>query len=366
MKKKIKLVHILHSDLGGTASVVMALLNLKKTLIKENLLFTGPRLNIFYKQFLKKKRIKLKFIKILKYFYIFSTFRIYNYLKKKNINVIILHNYQIFPSILYKVFNKVSLIYVDHKAKNLKTFRDKISILLMYIFADRIVCINKKNFYSLRIRKHSKKIIFIQNPVDEKIYKPKVIHKKNKKNFFKIGMASRINNLKLHDLIINAIKEITKKKINIICEFAGNGETKKYLENKIKNLKLEKKVKFIGVLNEKKIYKWLTTLDLYVQASKGEGMATIILQAMATGVPVIGSKVEGNIEILEQKPYVGKLFKNNKSDLIKKIDFFYSLNKAENQKYINNGISYIKSNHYSLKIKEKYFRAIKTLNKDIL
>ena len=44
-------------------------------------------------------------------------------------------------------------------------------------------------------------------------------------------------------------------------------------------------------MDEIKLKKWYNSLDLYVQASVGEGMSMSILEAMSMKVPVIGSNV---------------------------------------------------------------------------
>lgn len=355
MAHKDKILHILHSQLGGTASVVFSILNLNKKKYVEEILFTGPTLSKKYNTFVKKKKIIFFYLKIKKYFFLLSIFKIYKSIYKIKPNFIFLHNYQIFPSLFYKFFFRSILIYVDHKAENLKTFRDKISIFFMYLFADKVICINISNYNKLKFF-FKNRIIYIANPVEHSFFNLK--NKNKSKNKFKIGMAARINFLKLHKMIVDMFKYYDLGKLNIVCEFPGDGELKFSLKKYIKNLNLNKKIKLTGEFDENRMKQWLSSLDLYIQASKGEGMSTVVLQALASGVPVIGSNVCGNKDILQKRPYVGKLFKNNIDDLYKKIIYFYNLKKKEKNKFLQEGKYYVKKYHSSKLIKKQYLDLI--------
>ena len=354
--KSVSILHILHSELGGTASVVFPILNLKSN-YKDIILLSGPSLSNNYYNFLKKKKIFFKFIKVKKNFFIFSYHKIFSFLKASKPKIIFIHNYQIIAPIFYSFFYNTSIIYVDHKANNLKIFKDKFSIFLMKFFAKKIVTVNKTNF--LLLKKKTNKAEYIPNPVNNIFFRKKIIN--NKKILFKIGMASRINSLKLHSLIIDFFKLNSKKNLKIICEFAGEGELKKDLQDYIKKNNLTSKIKFIGELSETKMKKWFSDINLYIQATKGEGMATAVLQALASGVPTLASKVEGNKEIINEKKFIGKFFNNNVQDLSRKILYFYQLNNKSKKKFIQQGINYIKKNHTTDLIKKKYFNLIKNL-----
>ena len=56
MKIKNNITHIIHSELGGVASVVFAINNLDKNTIKERIILCGPKLNKNYYEYLKKKK----------------------------------------------------------------------------------------------------------------------------------------------------------------------------------------------------------------------------------------------------------------------------------------------------------------------
>ena len=114
------------------------------------------------------------------------------------------------------------------------------------------------------------------------------------------------------------------KDLNICFSVAGTGEDLKNFRNRIEKNKVGHKIKLEGSMNEIKLKKWYNSLDLYVQASVGEGMSMSILEAMSMKIPV-RSNVTGINSVIGKKIYLGKLFNNNVKDLSKKIKYFYYL-----------------------------------------
>ena len=302
MKKKIKCLHLVYSGLGGAGNVVLSLIEAdKKIKIKQSIIFVGKNFLNDYKKKCKKLKTKFDWIKTKNNFIIFLFIIAYNKIKKHNPDVILIHNFYLIPCVIYKIFFPgTKLVYINHKSLKLLDRKD---MLMKYFsfFLDKLVFLNKesmnyaKNFMKLPLSK----ICMIPNGINTNFFKPML----RKKNFFlfKIGMASRVNKLKCHDLIVDALNSNMLKKFNIEFSLAGDGEDLNNFKNRVKKLKLNKKVKILGYKNEYAIKKWLNNLDLYVQASIGEGVSVSLLQAMSMRVPAIGSSVSGIRELLKKK-----------------------------------------------------------------
>ena len=65
-------------------------------------------------------------------------------------------------------------------------------------------------------------------------------------------MAGRINDKKLHSLIINTIIDLNNQDHNIFCYFVGDGESKFKLQKELKKNKV-KQIFFDGYLSSTKI-----------------------------------------------------------------------------------------------------------------
>jgi glycosyltransferase involved in cell wall biosynthesis len=68
-------------------------------------------------------------------------------------------------------------------------------------------------------------------------------------------------------------------------------EYKKKLDKLIRELKLEKRVKFLGPIPNQKIPEYYAAADAYIQTSHRESYCIPILEAMASGLPVITTRV---------------------------------------------------------------------------
>ena len=79
----------------------------------------------------------------------------------------------------------------------------------------------------------------------------------------------------------------------------GEGSLKESLKFQVKSLKLERDVIFAGTINNDELPIYLKIADVFVRPSRSEGLGTAFLEAMAAGVPIIGTKVGGIPDFLK-------------------------------------------------------------------
>jgi glycosyltransferase involved in cell wall biosynthesis len=355
----MKILHIVYSGLGGGISVVFSLIEGNKNkLINNEILFSGPKIYRDVKSKALELNAKFNYIKTIKLLSFLSYYSILKKIIHHKPNVILLHNFLIIPCILYKIFSPTTkLIYINHTPINKFVYKDFI-ISKFDFFINKFICLNKEAyiFYKKELKIQSSKISCISNGININFFSTSNF---KKKNYFKIGMACRINSLyKKYNLIAESLSSKNLKNLNIQFSLAGNGEDLNNFKKKINKLKLDHKVKLEGYLEEKKLKKWYNSLDLYIQASTGEGMSTSLLQAMAMKIPVIGSNVTGIKNILGKKKYLGLLFNNNVQDLSEKVKYFYFLGKKTRIKYIKTQHDYILRNHDCKLMFKKYLNSI--------
>ena len=364
-KRKLEVSHILYSNLGGASNVVFSLIqqNNQKT-YKENLIFTGPKFLKDYKKKANSLNINFQFLKTIKYLHFLSWLNIFNSFKNMKPDIIFIHNYQLIPAIIYKLIFSKKLIYVDHWNANTQKIRKNIIGLLVKLFIEKVVVLNRDNyhFYKKKIKINKSRIFLIPNGIDTKYYSNKRIKKRN--NIFKIGMATRLEGIeKIPDLVFEALNTVLLKKYRINFYLAGDGKRKKIIKEKIKNYNLNKSCFINGYLKENDLKNWYKSLDLYVHPTLGEAMSTSILQAMSMNLPVLASDVTGVNNMIGKKKYVGMLFKNNEIDLAKKIEIFYNMNYKLKQKFSKTQKKYLIKNHSSELMFERYKQLILKLLK---
>jgi len=101
--------------------------------------------------------------------------------------------------------------------------------------------------------------------------------------------------------LIDATKILIDEGYKIKTLILGEGPAHKNLKSQISNLKIEKKVSLLGHIDQKEIPTHLATADIFVRASISEGLGISFLEAMAVGLPVIGTPVGGITDFLEHK-----------------------------------------------------------------
>jgi glycosyltransferase involved in cell wall biosynthesis len=108
---------------------------------------------------------------------------------------------------------------------------------------------------------------------------------------FVAGTVARLVPVKNHDGIVSAAAQIIRRCPDLRFVFIGDGELRVPLESRIRSLGLENRFVFLGWRND--ISECLAAFDLFVMCSHNEGMGRAFIEAQASGVPVIGSRVGG-------------------------------------------------------------------------
>jgi glycosyltransferase involved in cell wall biosynthesis len=145
------------------------------------------------------------------------------------------------------------------------------------------------------------------------IKKHEAVSRLNEFNVISVGRLDHL--VKGQDLLIEAANDLVKVKglINVKFFIAGEGSSRKFLEELILNLNLSENVFLLGNMNREWIYENLYRYDLFIQPSRLEGFGLTVAEAMAAKVPVLASDIEGPAEILENGKH-GILFENNNSE----------------------------------------------------
>jgi len=111
-----------------------------------------------------------------------------------------------------------------------------------------------------------------------------------------IGTIARLHPQKGHIYLIQAAERIVLKFPNARFVLVGNGELRQFIENEVKVKHLDKHFFFLGFRSD--VAQLLKSFDVFVLPSLYEGMPNAILEAMASGKPVVATAVDGSKEII--------------------------------------------------------------------
>lgn len=101
---------------------------------------------------------------------------------------------------------------------------------------------------------------------------------------------------KNHEVIIKALGKIKNPKVYYFI--VGDGELKVELKKLIKILNLEKNVFLLGYRTD--IRQLCNSSDIFAMPSIHEGLSVALMEAMGCGKAIVGSKIRGNVDLIEQ------------------------------------------------------------------
>lgn len=129
-----------------------------------------------------------------------------------------------------------------------------------------------------------------------------------------ILLCGRLIPLKGFDLVISALPEVLKH-VEVNLWLVGDGPERKKLEQIVADLQLQNQVVFHGF--QKNVQSYMQKSDLFILYSFFEGFGNVIIEAMATGLPVISSDCpHGPAEILGRDMEYGVLVPPGKPEVL--------------------------------------------------
>ena len=126
------------------------------------------------------------------------------------------------------------------------------------------------------------------------------------------------------DVLIEAAAELKKANPDpFIVKIAGAGPDERKLKELSRKLGTDDRIEFLGEVAPEKIPGLLAEADIFVRASRSEGLGNAFLEAMAAGLPVIGTPVGGIPDFLKDGE-TGLFAKvGDAEDLARKLIYYY-------------------------------------------
>lgn len=176
----------------------------------------------------------------------------------------------------------------------LKIFYRLFSGLTTIVTISRVI---KDQLVKLGVKE--KRIEVIYNGVDLNLFKTKEIYWDHPERFI-VGTVARLEKEKGIEFLLQAIKIVKDFIPNVRVIIVGDGSERKKLEWLGNQLILKEKIQWVGY--QENIEKWYHFFDVLVLPSvKRESFGIALVEAMASGIPVIASKIGGTAEIINDK-----------------------------------------------------------------
>lgn len=137
--------------------------------------------------------------------------------------------------------------------------------------------------------------------VDPEFYNPPKHNKsplKSNNEPFTILCVGRLVAAKGQRILIDACAEIAANGQQIRLVLIGSGPDEAALKAKVTAANLSSLVHFTGALNQQEVREWYQKADLFALASFAEGIPVVLMEAMASGLPCVSTRITGIPELI--------------------------------------------------------------------
>ena len=186
--------------------------------------------------------------------------------------------------------------------------RRRIGRKFAFGFADAVFTVTRelRDYYVRHTGVSADRIRVIYNGVDTDRFSPRPSLRSALRRKFGIpedsfvaGMVGRMVPIKDHGTLLKAAAILSQQGVDVHVLLVGSGPE---MDNQKKAVastpELSGRVTFLGASDN--VAEALNAMDLFVLPSIAEGMSNTLLEAMASGVPVIVTPVGGSPEIVEE------------------------------------------------------------------
>lgn len=123
-----------------------------------------------------------------------------------------------------------------------------------------------------------------------------------------LAVASHLP-VKRIDFLIRATSILARRGVRCGVILVGDGPERPNLEELSRHLNVGDRVTFLGLLNKHQVADIMRRVDIFALTSQWENQPAVLLEAMASGLPILASRVGGIPEIIQ--PYCGRLVESS-------------------------------------------------------
>jgi len=114
-----------------------------------------------------------------------------------------------------------------------------------------------------------------------------------------VCMVGRLRGEKGHRILLDAMAAVAKAFPDVRLLVIGDGPDRKTLKHKAEALEIASNILWMGQKEPDEVFKLLAISDIAVVPSLFEGFGLTAVEAMAAGLPIVGSNVDGLREVIE-------------------------------------------------------------------
>jgi len=198
-----------------------------------------------------------------------------------------------------------------------------------------------------------KSISVVYNGIDTQEFYPLKNNIRNE-NIFKIICVSRITPRKGIRYLIEAVKILREKYPQIRLEIIGEGNEKEELIKLSAQYNLSEQVAFLGLISHNQLPRYYQNAHVFILPSLNEGMSNTMLEAIASGLPIIATDTGGTKELVSDAENGFIIKMKDPDDLVKKLEIMINNQKLRETMSIKS--RQLSENFSWQKVTQKYYK----------
>jgi teichuronic acid biosynthesis glycosyltransferase TuaC len=160
---------------------------------------------------------------------------------------------------------------------------------------------------ALRLEAVADKIKVVPNGVDTQMFNPSNREEARRKLGLSIDQkiiisVGALSERKGHHRVVEVMPRVLRELANTVYLVVGaggvEGDMGPFINGLTQKLGIQGSVRLLCERPHHEIARWLAAADVFCLATSNEGMANVILEALACGVPVVATRVGGNVELI--------------------------------------------------------------------
>lgn len=175
----------------------------------------------------------------------------------------------------------------------------KVASAVLYVTKHQLQMRYPSSSYAFQISASDVQIIPEQLPRSIKTIQPKSIY-----TLLAIGSLEQM--YKAPDIVLRALAKLKERGVYCQLIWLGAGYYKKNMEHLGQELGVGEDCLFMGNVPREEVYHQLSVADIFLMVSRTEGLPRALIEAMAVGLPCIGSEVGGIPELLDPEVLIPK------------------------------------------------------------
>ena len=124
-------------------------------------------------------------------------------------------------------------------------------------------------------------------------------HSPTPKSTIDLIFIGRLVKIKRVSDVIKAVSNLKNHSPKLTLTIIGSGPREKYLKDLSSQLNINNNIRFIGRIPPEKVPEFLSKADIFILTSESEGLPNVILEALASSLPILASRITSIPELIQ-------------------------------------------------------------------